>query len=102
MLKARLDMIYEVKTDGDGRNFSGLHETLLPLAAVTRKIFQQLRGTSAKKSKKVQARASVAGAAPDSGIKAINGAYIMSKRAFSMVAAAPTVPRIISISVTHI
>ena len=76
MLKARLDMIYEVKTDGDGRNFSGLHETLLPLAATTRRIFQQLRGTSAKKSKKVQAKASVAGAAPDAGIKAINGAPI--------------------------
>ena len=26
-LKARLDLIYEVREDGDGRVFSGLHET---------------------------------------------------------------------------
>jgi hypothetical protein len=49
-LKARLDMIYAVKTDGDGRKFPGLHETLLPLASTARSVFQQLRGTKAKKS----------------------------------------------------
>ena len=71
-MKARLDMIYAVQTDGDDRSFSGLHETLLPLAAVTRTIFQQLRGTKAKKSKRP--KASVAGAAPDAaaGSKPLN------------------------------
>ena len=73
-LKARLDLIYDVQTDGDDRNFSGLHETLLPLAAVTRTVFQQLRGTKVKKSKR--RKASVAGAAaPDAGLK-INGSLI--------------------------
>ena len=67
-------MIYAVQTDGDDRSFSGLHETLLPLAAVTRTIFQQLRGTKVKKSKR--RKASVAGAAaPDAGLK-INGSLI--------------------------
>ena len=74
-LKARLDMIYAVQTDGDDRNFSGLHETLLPLAAVTRTVFQQLRGTKARKSKRPKASESVAGAAPDAALK-INGSLI--------------------------
>lgn len=70
-LKARLDMIYAVQTDGDGRNFSGLHDTLLPLSATARSAFQQLRGTRAKKSRKP--KTSGAGAAPNAGLRPING-----------------------------
>ena len=33
-LKARLDLIYEVRKDGDGKVFRGLHETLLPLSSM--------------------------------------------------------------------
>jgi hypothetical protein len=73
-LKARLDMIYAVHTYREDRNFSGLHDTLLPLAAIARTVFQQLRGTKAKRSKLKKPKASVAGAAPDrdAGLK-ING-----------------------------
>jgi len=71
-------MIYGIQTDGDDRNFSGLHETLLPLAAVTRTVFQQLRGTNARKSKRPKASSSVPGAAASdagAGLK-INGSLI--------------------------
>ena len=52
-LKMRLDMIYSKKADAYGRVFSGLHDTLLPMGAKTRSIFQQLRGsTQSKKSSK--------------------------------------------------
>ncbi len=49
-------MIYEVRSVSDSRIFSGLHDTLLPLAAKTRTIFQQLRGskTTKKKTKRSQ------------------------------------------------
>ena len=53
-LKQRLDMIYAARSDDNGRIFSGLHDTLLPLAAKTRCIFQQLRGSSSKSSKRAQ------------------------------------------------
>ena len=49
-LKKRLDMIYEVRSVSDGRIFSGLHDTLLPLASKTRTIFQQLRGSKKTKA----------------------------------------------------
>ena len=63
-LKARLDLIYEVRKDRDGRIFSGLHETLLPLSSMTRSVFQQLRGSRTKRSKRPRgARADPAGAA---------------------------------------
>ena len=63
-LKARLDLIYEVRKDRDGRIFSGLHETLLPLSSMTRSVFQQLRGTRTKRSKRPKgANADPAGAA---------------------------------------
>jgi hypothetical protein len=51
-LKRRLDMIYGQRTDEDGRKFSGLHETVLPLCSRARSIFDQLRNTSSKKSSK--------------------------------------------------
>ena len=51
-LKTRLDMIYEVGLDASGRKFSGLHDTLLPMATKTRSIFQQLSGSKSKSSKR--------------------------------------------------
>jgi hypothetical protein len=51
-LKKRLDMIYEVGLDASGRKFSGLHDTLLPMATKTRSIFQQLSGSKSKSSKR--------------------------------------------------
>jgi hypothetical protein len=55
-LKKRLDMIYQQRSDADGRMFSGLHDTLLPMRSKTRSIFQFLRGsnTSKRKSKRLQ------------------------------------------------
>ena len=55
-LKKRLDMIYTQRSDANGRVFSGLHDTLLPMGSKTRSIFQQLRGsrTSNKRSKRTQ------------------------------------------------
>ena len=50
-LKARLDLIYATKTDAYGRQFSGLHETVLPLYGAARSIFQQLRSSNSKKSR---------------------------------------------------
>ena len=55
MLKGRLDMIYDVQSTEDGRVFSGLHDTLLPMSSKTRSIFQQLRGSKSKKNKKSKA-----------------------------------------------
>jgi hypothetical protein len=52
LLKARLDMIYSTKIDSYGRRFSGLHETVLPMCSAARSIFQQLRNSDSKKSKK--------------------------------------------------
>ena len=51
-LKARLDMIYEVRQYHNDRQFSGLHDTVLPLCSAARSIFQQLRSSTAKKSKR--------------------------------------------------
>jgi hypothetical protein len=48
MLKARLDMIYDVRSDEDGRSFSGLHDTLLPMSSKTRSVFLQLRSNGTK------------------------------------------------------
>jgi hypothetical protein len=63
-LKARLDLIYEIREDGDGRVFSGLHETLLPLSSMSRSVFQQLRGSRTKRSKRPKgANVNPAGAA---------------------------------------
>ena len=53
-LKKKLDMIYEVRSDASGRKFSGLHDTLLPMATKTRSIFQQLSGSKSKSSKRQQ------------------------------------------------
>ena len=47
-LKKRLDMIYDVQSDVDGRSFSGLHDTLLPMSSKTRSIFQQLRQSKSR------------------------------------------------------
>ena len=38
-LKAQLDLIYEVSEDRDGRLFSGLHLTLLPLFSTSSLVF---------------------------------------------------------------
>ncbi len=63
-LKARLDPIYEVREDWDGRLFSALHETLLPLFSISRSVFQQLRGSRTKRSIRPKgANADPAGAA---------------------------------------
>jgi hypothetical protein len=51
-LKVRLDMIYAVRHDCHDRTLSGLHDTVLPLCSSARSIFQQLRSSTAKKSKK--------------------------------------------------
>ena len=59
-LKGRLDMIYGSRLDDHGRRFIGLHDTVLPLCSVARSVFQQLRGSTAEKSK----QPAVAGAAP--------------------------------------
>ncbi len=48
-IKKRLDMIYARRSGADGRKFSGLHDTLLPMASKTRSIFQQLRGSNKSK-----------------------------------------------------
>ena len=55
-IRKRLDKIYTQRSDADGRVFSGLHDTLLPMGSKTRSIFQQLRGsrTSNKRSKRTQ------------------------------------------------
>ena len=64
LLKALLDLIYEIREDGDGRVFSGLHETLLPLSSMSRSVFQQLRGSRTKRSKRPKgANVNPAGAA---------------------------------------
>ena len=49
--KRRLDMIYGDRLDDHGRKFIGLHETALLLCSVARSVFQQLRGSTAKKSR---------------------------------------------------
>ena len=49
-LKKRLDLIYGQRKDDDGRKFSGLHETVLPMSSITRSIFDQLRNTTTKKA----------------------------------------------------
>ena len=51
-LKKRLDLIYGNRYDTDGRKFSGLHETVLPLCCTARSIFDQLRGTTTKTASK--------------------------------------------------
>ena len=58
-LKERLDMIYSDRLDDHRRRIIGLHETVLPLCSVARSVFQQLRGSTAKKCK----QQAVAGAA---------------------------------------
>ena len=49
-LKKRLDLIYGQRKDDDGRKFSGLHETVLPMSSIARSIFDQLRNTTTKKA----------------------------------------------------
>ena len=61
MLKGRLDMIYDVQSKEDGRVFSGLHDTLLPMSSKTRSVFQQLRGSKSKGKKKSKAADANAG-----------------------------------------
>ena len=66
-LKKRLDMNYGIESDDTGRLFSGLHNTLLPMASKARSIFQQLRsskkrGKKEKKSGNLDAGASAASA----------------------------------------
>ena len=52
ILRARIKLNYRISEDAFGRRFSGLHDTVLPLASTARTIFQQLRkrtGISRKK-----------------------------------------------------
>ena len=51
-LKKRLDLLYGQRKDKDGRKFSGLHETVLPLSAAARSIFDQQRKASSRKASK--------------------------------------------------
>jgi hypothetical protein len=51
-LKKRLDLIYGSRKDTNGRMFSGAHETVLPMCAVARSIFNQLRNTTTRKASK--------------------------------------------------
>ena len=51
-LKARLNLIYGQRKGDDGRLFSGLHETVLPLCCKARSIFDQLRNSTTKKASK--------------------------------------------------
>ena len=51
-LKARLNLIYGQRKGDDGRLFSGLHETILPLCCKARSIFDQLRNSTTKKASK--------------------------------------------------
>ena len=51
-LKARLNLIYGQRKGDDGRLFSGLHETVLPLCSMARSIFDQLRKCTTKKASK--------------------------------------------------
>jgi hypothetical protein len=51
-LKKRLDLIYGQRKDDDGRKFSGLHETVLPMSSITRSIFDQLRKTTTGRASK--------------------------------------------------
>jgi hypothetical protein len=71
-LKKRLDMIYEVRSVSDGRIFSGLHDTLLPLASKTRTIFQQLR-----RSKKTKANTKRSKDSDDAGKEGSMGGKIL-------------------------
>jgi hypothetical protein len=48
-LKKRLDLICGQRIY-DGKRFSGLHETVLPLCSRARSIFDQLRNTTSKKA----------------------------------------------------
>jgi hypothetical protein len=55
-----MDMIYEVRSVADGRVFSGLHDTLLPLETKIRSIFQQFRnfrGSNKTKAKTKKSKA---------------------------------------------
>ena len=65
-LKERLDMNYGIESDDNGRLFSGLHNTLLPMASKTRSIFQQLRNS--KKYRKKQKKSDISPA--DAGASA--------------------------------
>ena len=51
-LKRRLDLIYGRRTDEDGRTFSGLHETVLPMCSIARSVFDQLRNATTGKASK--------------------------------------------------
>ena len=61
-LKERLDMNYGIESDDTGRLFSGLHNTLLPMASKTRSIFQQLRSSKKRGKKEKKSGNSDAGA----------------------------------------
>ncbi len=55
-LKKRLNLVYGQRKDDDGRKFSGLHETVLPLCAVApllaRSIYDQLHNATSNKASK--------------------------------------------------
>ena len=59
-LKARLNFIYGWRKDDYGRIFSGLHETVLPLCARARSIFDQLRNSTTRKASKQRIDSSAA------------------------------------------
>ena len=51
-LKARLNLIYDLRNESDRRTFSGLHKTVLPLCSKARSIFDQLRNFTSRKAPK--------------------------------------------------
>ena len=61
-LKARLDLNYKSSNDACGRTFAGMHDTVLPLCHSALSIFQQIRGTKAKTSRRKTADAASADA----------------------------------------
>ena len=79
-LKKRLDLIYGQRKDDDGRRFSGLHETVMPLCSVARSIFDQIRNTTTKKASKKRVQdgsASKFGGRPNGRITGVDMRHIL-------------------------
>ena len=75
-LKARLDLIYGIRTDEWGRRFNGLHDTVLPLCGSARSIFQQLRGSTSKRSRNVGSSPTINGR-PNGSITGVDMRHLL-------------------------
>ena len=79
-LRKRLDLVYGQRKDDDGRKFSGLHETVLPLCAVARSIFDLLCNATSKKASKKRVDSGAAsrfGGRPDGRITWMDMRYLL-------------------------